>query len=287
MPDRSRVELTSARRNAQIKVACIQLSATRPASKSDRLKHALSMMNDPDSADLILLPELWAIGYFQFDRYVREAESLVGPTYEAVARMARELRTYILAGSIVERDSQGKLYNTSFLIDQDGTIVHVYRKIHVFGYESKETQLLTAGDSVRVSPTALGKISVSTCYDLRFPELYRLMTAQEVEIILVPSAWPRARLHHWELLTRVRALENQAFLVACNGAGNDQGTRLAGNSMIVDPWGDVVARAGCDEEILVGKLDLRLLNKVRDDFPALADRRISINDRSAWLAQGD
>jgi predicted amidohydrolase len=277
--------MPSARRNSQIRIACIQLSASRLASKSERIRHVLSMMGDATSVDLVLLPELWPIGYFQFDRYAREAESLQGPTYEAVAQMAGELQAHILAGSIVERDSQGKLYNTSFLIDPDGTIVHVYRKIHVFGYESREKQLLTPGDRVRVSPTALGRIGVSTCYDLRFPELYRLMADQEVEMILVPSAWPRARLGHWELLTRVRALENLAFLVACNGAENDGGTLLAGNSMIVDPWGGVVVRAGFDEEIVVGTIDLHMLDKVRDEFPALVDRRISIADGSAWFGQ--
>lgn len=267
-------------------VACIQMSSGALTAKEERLQRALSMIRALPEVDLILLPELWPVGYFDFARYADDSEPLCGPIYEATAEIARERSAFVLGGSIVERANDGRLFNTSFLVGPDGALAHVYRKVHVFGYHSEESKHLTPGTGVGVAPTPLGVIGVSTCYDLRFPELYRLMVDQGVEIILIPSAWPWARLAHWELLTRARALENQSFVVACNAAGEDHGTSLGGNSVIVDPWGEVVTTAGDSEEVLIGTLNMRLLRKIRNDFPALADRRIRTTD-PLWVEGGD
>ena len=155
-------------------------------------------------------------------------------------------------------------------------ILH-YLKIHLFGYNSQETRLLTPGDAIVVADTPLGKIGLATCYDLRFPELFRKMVTQGAEIFLVCSAWPYPRLEHWLMLNRVRALENQCFLVSSNSVGLNQSIQLVGHSMIADPWGTILASAGDNEVIIKAEIDLDNLKDARDQFPALSDRTDWLN----------
>lgn len=257
-----------------IKLACLQLDSGAADAKDQRVARVVERIHQLQPVDLIVLPELWPVTYFQFDRYETEAESLQGPTVTAIRHAAVSRGCFILGGSIVERSGDGKLHNTSFLIGPDGRTHLTYRKIHVFGYRSKESALLTPGATVDVAETPLGAVAVTTCYDLRFPELYRLLVDRGAQIIIVPAAWPQARLEHWRLLTRARALENQVYLVACNMAGVDAGTRLAGHSVVVDPWGDVIGEAGDEEQVLYAELDLARLRQIRDEFPVLKDRRL-------------
>jgi predicted amidohydrolase len=145
--------------------------------------------------------------------------------------------------------------------------------MHVFGYESLETEILSAGTSVSAGAVdGLGRVGMTTCYDLRFPELYRQIVDRGTEMVIVPAAWPAARLAHWRLFTQARAVENQMYLVACGAAGSQRGVQLSGHSVIVDPWGDVLAEGGSGEEILYADIDLGRVGKIRDEFPALADR---------------
>jgi predicted amidohydrolase len=221
-------------------------------------------------ADLVLLPELWATGYFAFDDYAATAEPLDGPIVRALGAAAAHAGVRLHAGSIVERDEAGNLYNTSLLFDPDGALAHTYRKVHLFGYGSREQELLTPGSQVR----AHGPLALSTCYDLRFPELFRTQVDDGSQLFLVAAAWPLARLAHWQLLLRSRALENQSFLLACNAAGRQGTVELAGRSAVVDPWGEVVAEAGAGSEILTVEIDPDLAVRARKEFPALADRRL-------------
>lgn len=262
---------------ASVRVALLQIASGADESKPTRLERVHRLLSEiPGRNDIIVLPELWPVGYFQFDRYAEEAEDLAGPTTEMLRDAAIQRRIYVLGGSLVERDDAGRLYNTSLLIDPTGDTVLTYRKIHLFGYRSRETELLTPGDALAVVDTPFGCVGVTTCYDIRFPELYRLLLDRGIEILLIPSAWPRARLEHWLLLTRARALENQLFLAACNACGAGNGTELAGNSVVVDPWGTIIAQAGEDEEVLTATLDRREQERVRRDFPVLADRRLRV-----------
>lgn len=256
-------------------VALLQVSSPTNEPRADRVARVAALLAQMDTVDLAVLPELWATGYFAFDRYDAEAEPLDGPTIEALAVVARSKGTWLLAGSVVERDPRGCLYNTSVLLDSGGQIAHSYRKVHLFGHNSRERSLLTAGESIAVASTPLGKLAVTTCYDLRFPELYRCAVDQGAEVFLVPSAWPRARADHWDVLTRARAIENQAYVVAVNGVGPAAGgVELAGRSRAVDPWGDVVTEApDSNEATLLVTLDLDRVQTVRDDFPVLDDRR--------------
>jgi predicted amidohydrolase len=222
------------------------------------------------TGDLVLLPELWATGYFAFDDYAATAQPLDGPLVRAMGAAAAAAGVTLHAGSMVERDAAGRLHNTSLLFDADGTLVHTYRKVHLFGYGSREQELLSPGSSV----TGLGSLALSTCYDLRFPELFRAQVDGGALLFLVAAAWPLARLAHWQVLLRARALENQSFLLACNAAGRQGAVELAGRSAVVDPWGTMLAEAGGGAETLTVEIDPDLAVRARKEFPALADRRL-------------
>jgi predicted amidohydrolase len=255
-------------------VACVQPVFEPGASGTDRVAQVLDRLRGLGSADLIVLPELWHVGYFDFDSYAGRAEPLDGRTVTSLCGAAVELGSYIHGGSIVERSADGRLYNTSVLISPDGKVVHTYRKVHLFGYRSREVELLTPGTDVGAVDTELGRIAMTTCYDLRFPELFRSL--EGAEIVLVASAWPVDRIEHWRLLTRARALENLSYLIACNAAGVDNGVTLGGRSVVVDPWGDVVAEAGDGDEILNADVDVPRAAKLRAEFPWVEDRRLTI-----------
>ncbi|WP_406813494.1 carbon-nitrogen family hydrolase [Mycobacterium sp. M23085] len=221
--------------------------------------------------DLVVLPELWGVGYNHFDAYAASSESMHGPTVQTFATIAAERRCYIHVGSIVRRAHE-ELSNTAILLDQTGQVAHHYNKVHVFGYQSREAELLTAGRHLGATATAFGHIAATTCYDLRFPGLWTELVAAGAQLVVVPAAWPAARLDHWTLLTEARALDNQVYVIACNATGTHGGVTLAGRSRIVDPWGGVVAEAGDTEAVLIADIDPGLVGRTRTAFPVLADR---------------
>jgi predicted amidohydrolase len=253
-----------------MRVTSIQLEIMeRP--RAETLGHVLDLLDRARGSDLILLPELWPCGYFSFARYQSESEPADGPTVQALAGKARELKASLFTGSFVE-SAAGKLYNTCLLIDPSGEVVARYRKMHLFAYQSEERALLSRGEEVVVTSTSWGRVGFSICYDLRFPELYRRMIDQKAEVFLVAAAWPAARLEPWRLFNRARALESQAFVFTSNGAGTSGGVRLAGHSILVDPFGNVLAEAGDGEELLSIEVDLGVVRKFRREFTALQDR---------------
>jgi predicted amidohydrolase len=257
-------------RRCLMKVASIQLEMVdRP--KTENVEHALAALEQAPEADLILLPEIWPCGFFAFDRYASESEPLDGPTVSIFRQTARARGCHIVMGSLVERGAEG-LFNTTVFIGPQGEIIARYRKIHLFGYQSDETKHLTPGKEIVVVDTPWGRAGFSTCYDLRFPELFRRMVDRGAQIFLVPSAWPSARLEAWRLFNRARAHENLAFLLSCNCAGENAGKRYAGHSMIVDPWGRVLAEGGEQGAVVTAEIDVREAGRARAEFPALADR---------------
>jgi predicted amidohydrolase len=244
----------------------------RPKEKN--VEHALGMIDSAPPGDLILLPEIWPCGFFSFDRYERESERIDGAIVKAFKDKAREKNCYLFMGSMVENDG-GQFFNTSIFIDPQGSIAALYRKMHLFGYQSEEASILTPGQDVVVVDAPWGATGFSTCYDLRFPELFRRMVDMGTKFFLVASAWPQIRLEAWKLFNRSRAHENLAFLISCNCAGANQGKKYAGHSMIVDPLGQVVAEGSNEEELVSARIDPKLVNTVRQDFPALEDRVLS------------
>jgi predicted amidohydrolase len=253
-----------------MRVTLIQTEIDGSRPMAERVAGVAGQVAARAGDDLVLLPELWATGYFAFDDYAATAEPLDGPLVRTLGKAARSAGVTLHAGSMVERDEAGRLHNTSLLFDPDGTLVHTYRKVHLFGYGSREQELLTPGEQVG----AHGTLALSTCYDLRFPELFRRQVDGGSQLFLVAAAWPLARLAHWQLLLRSRALENQSFLLSCNAAGRQGAVELAGRSAVVDPWGDVVAEAGAGPEVLTVEIDPDLAVRARKEFPALADRRL-------------
>jgi len=265
-----------------MRVAAIQLPARNdPEGNRERAESRIRAAA-ADGAELVVLPELWPVGYFAFDAYPDAAESVPGPTTEWLSELAEELSIHLHGGSIVERvgdasdgdETAETLYNTSLLFGSDGTLLDTYRKIHLFGYDSAESELLSPGTEPCVVETELGTVGLTTCYDLRFPTLYRSLVDAGVEIFLVTSAWPRERLDHWHLFTRTRAVENQAILVAANLTGSIRGVELGGESVVVDPWGVERANAGRKASTALTTIDLDEVRETRESFPALADRRL-------------
>lgn len=253
------------------RVASVQLDVPQDESTPDRVERAAELVASLEGFDLIVLPEIWNVGYLNFDRYAQGAEPLDGPTVTRMATAAKTADAIVLAGSIVERDGD-RLHNTSVLLDRDGTLVGTYRKIHLFGYGSREPEVLTRGDRPTVHQTSLGTVGLATCYDLRFPELFRTMVDAGAELFLVPSAWPYPRVEAWSILNRARAIENQAWLVSANCVGSRGAVGYCGRSAIVDPWGTVVAGGGDGAGVIVAEIDLDAPRAARATFPALRDR---------------
>jgi deaminated glutathione amidase len=264
-----------------LKVAAVQLnSAADPAANlavADRLTRAAAA----DGATLIVLPEKWtAVG--SDDDLRAAAETLDGPAIGWARSIARELGVDLIAGSIVERVAgQEKLANTSVHVDPRGELMAVYRKVHMFdvdvgGRSYRESDLEEPGDEIVCSETADGvELGLSICYDLRFPELYRILAVRGARVIALPAAFTLATTRdHWETLVRARAIENQAFVIAANQFGaHPGGHRSGGRSMIVDPWGLVLAQAPDSEGHIVAELDLDRQREIRAALPALANRR--------------
>ncbi|MEW6425662.1 MAG: carbon-nitrogen family hydrolase [Bacillota bacterium] len=258
-----------------MKIALIQLAIKDEETKQDRISRVEGLLAQVRGAELILLPEIWNVGYFSFDRYGEESETLAGETVSRLSARARELQAYIFGGSIVERDGD-KLYNTAVLIGSAGDILGAYRKIHLFGYGSEERKVLSPGKEIVAVETPFGKVGLSICYDLRFPELFRRLVDRGAEIILNCAAWPYPRVEHWLLLNRTRAIENQCYFLSCCCAGASRGKAFIGRSQVIDPWGTVVASAAERETILQAEIYPEIVARAREEFTALKDRVLTI-----------
>ncbi|GGJ15927.1 hydrolase [Streptomyces brasiliensis] len=243
-----------------------------------------ALVREQAGADLVVLPELWTTGAFAYEEFGNEAEPLEGPTYEVMAKAASDAGVWLHAGSIPERapsesgsaPGSGPLYNTSLVFTPSGDLAAAYRKIHRFGFDKGEAVLMSAGHdlvTVRLPETTLG---VATCYDLRFPELFRGLVDAGAETLVIPAGWPERRRAHWTLLARARAVENQAFVLACGTAGTHARVPQAGHSIVVDPWGEVLAEAGPGEEVLTVDFDPAKVATTREAFPALKDRVLGL-----------
>ncbi len=261
--------------------AAIQMSAGSDKGANLERAERLIRLAASHGAALIALPETfnWRGKRAQESD---AAETLAGESIGLAARLARELRAYIVAGSITERGSGGKNYNTSVLIGPDGAIMATYRKIHLFDVDLagrvtvKESESKIAGNEIACAGSALGAIGLSICYDVRFPELYRRLSFAGAKLLTVPSCFtfPTGEAH-WEPLLRARAIENQAYVIAPAQYGpNVHGFSDYGNTMIIDPWGRVLARASDQEGIVTAPIDLHYLDRVRHELPALSHVRL-------------
>lgn len=265
-----------------MKLAAAQLEI-RGGDLEGNLDRALASIESAADrgADLVVLPELWNVGFFAFEAYETAAEPLDGPTLSRIAEGAAAHGIGVLAGSIVEDLAETPvpapapegMANTTVLFDRDGSRLGYYRKQHLFGYESEESSRLTPGEELGVAEFGGFTVGMTTCYDLRFPSLYRDLLDAGVDLVLVPSAWPYPRVEHWETLSRARAIENLTYVAAVNGVGTFGSDSLLGRSAIIDPWGTVIAAAGDEPDMIVADVHPGRVESVRDEFPALRDRR--------------
>jgi predicted amidohydrolase len=255
-----------------VRIALVQVASPAEEPVAERIERVSELVRSAAPADLIVLPELWATGYFAFDRYAADAQPADGPLTHTLAELARDTGAYLHGGSFVERLPDGALRNTAVLFGPDGTQAHRYSKVHVFGYQSQEAKLLRPGTRVSSAATPFGRMAGTTCYDLRFPELWRCLVDAGAELVAVPAAWPAARLAHWQLFTTARAVEEQVLVIACNATGKQGAVELAGHSRIVDPWGTVLAEAGTAEGVTHCEVDPGIVGAVRAEFPVLGDR---------------
>ena len=263
-----------------MRVAAVQLNSTDAKGRNLEVAERLVREAAADRAELVCLPEKWTV-LGDSEALQDGAEPLDGPSLTAARGWAGELGIHLLAGSIAERvEGQDRLANTSVLIGPQGEDVAVYRKIHMFdveveGITYRESENEEAGDEIVVAPLADLQLGLSVCYDLRFPELYRILAVRGARLVTVPSAFtsPTGRAH-WEILLRARAIENQVFVIAANQIGKAPPHYDSyGHSMIVDPWGEVLVEAADEECFVAADLDLQRQEQVREKLPALANRR--------------
>ncbi|MEU6113959.1 carbon-nitrogen family hydrolase [Streptomyces sp. NPDC047117] len=259
-----------------MRASLIQVGVDQQESVNSRRERVASLVRAQTASDLVVLPELWPVGAFAYDAFEEVAEPLDGPTHRLMSAAARDAGVWLHAGSVIERAADGALYNTALVYSPDGEQIAHYRKIHRFGFDKGEATLLGAGTepvTVELPATTLG---LATCYDLRFPELFRQLVDAGAQTLVIPAGWPERRRAHWSLLARARAVENQAYVLACGTGGTHGGVEQAGHSVIVDPWGEVLAEAGPDEEIISAELDPELVGKTRHVFPVLRDRVLGL-----------
>ncbi|WP_256104572.1 nitrilase-related carbon-nitrogen hydrolase [Streptomyces sp. ODS05-4] len=270
-----------------MRASLIQIRVDDSEPVAERRARAAELVAGQRDADLVVLPELWPVGAFAFDSFESAAEPLDGPTHQAMAEAAAAAGVWLHAGSIVERAPDGALFNTSLVYAPSGERAAVYRKIHRFGFDKGEAVLMSAGDELVTVPVPDLPLGLATCYDLRFPELFRGLTDAGALAFAVPAGWPEARHEHWTVLARARAVENQAYVLACGTAGAHADTPQAGRSLIVSPAGEVLAEAaGADELILRAELDPAAATTLRDRFPALKDRRLGLAAPKRGTAAG-
>ena len=261
-----------------MRVAAVQLNSNGDKARNLQVAERLVRAAAGDGAELVALPEKWNL-LAPGKELLAGAEPLDGPSLAAARAWARELGVHLLAGSISEAGGE-RAFNTSVLIGPDGDDLAVYRKIHLFdvdagGVSYRESAHEQPGAELATAPAGAVVVGLSVCYDLRFPELYRILALRGADLLAVPSAFTSATgRDHWEVLLRARAIEDQAFVLAPNQVGTASPHFDSwGHSAIVDPWGRLLALAAEGECFVAADLDLAAQERIRAALPALANRR--------------
>jgi len=264
-----------------LRVACVQLRASGEKAENLEKAEKLVARAAATGADVILLPEKWnALGEPEVIRAAAEPIE-GGETFEAMGEWARRHGVTLVGGSVTEaREGHEKLSNTSAVFDPDGELVAVYRKIHLFDVEVggqvyRESETEAPGDEVVLCDAEGWRLGLTVCYDLRFPELYRILALEGAGLITIPAAFTLfTGKDHWELLARARAVENQLYIAAANQWGTHApGKASYGRSLIADPWGIVLTVAPDEDTVISAELDRRRMERVRTTLPSLANRQ--------------
>lgn len=263
----------------KFKIAICQMSVT--SDKERNVKKAIDMITEAsrNGAEIVVLPEIFNSPYDNkaFPIY---AEEFPGYTSNEMMKISKELGIYLVAGSIPERED-GKIYNTSYVYNDKGEMIARHRKMHLFdidikgGQYFKESDVLTPGDDFTVVDTRFGKIGVGICFDIRFPEYFRIMALEGAKVVVLPAAFNMTTgPAHWEISARVRAVDNQIYMVCASPARDESAGYVAyGNSIVTSPWGDIVSKAGVKEEILYADIDTEEVDRIRKELPLLKSLR--------------
>lgn len=274
----------------KIKIAAIQMSTVEDKMENVRtVKTYLEKIKD-ENPDFVILPEMFCCPY-QTENFPIYAEKEGGPVWQQLSGYAKQYGIYLIGGSMPEKDAEGNVYNTSYIFDREGKQIGKHRKVHLFdidvkgGQTFKESDTLTAGDSDTVFDTEFGKIGVMLCFDIRFPELSRMMVNDGAKVIFVPAAFNMTTgPAHWELSFRTRALDNQIYMVGCAPARDVSAGYISwGHSIVTDPWGRVTGMLDENEAILLAELDMDYEEQVREELPLLKSRRKDIYQLSQNL----
>lgn len=264
----------------KIKIAAIQMSTVADKMENVRtVKTYLEKIKD-ENPDFVILPEMFCCPY-QTENFPIYAEKEGGPVWQQLSGYAKQYGIYLIGGSMPEKDAEGNVYNTSYIFDREGKQIGKHRKVHLFdidvkgGQTFKESDTLTAGDSDTVFDTEFGKIGVMLCFDIRFPELSRMMVNDGARIVFVPAAFNMTTgPAHWELSFRTRALDNQIYMVGCAPARDVSAGYISwGHSIVTDPWGRVIDMLDEKKGILLAELDMDYEEQVREELPLLKSRR--------------
>ncbi len=223
-------------------------------------------------ADIVVLPELWSSAY-DLEHATAHASALDSGMFAAIAHVARENQIAIV-GSLLETRG-GKIYNTATFHDARGNRIGAYRKLHLVPMLD-EPQFLAGGDDAPVFDAPFGKFALAVCYDLRFPELWRHYALAGARLVFIPAEWPQKRIAHWRALLPARAIENQIFVAGCNRVGASKGETFGGNSLIVNPWGEILAQGDARAALLIAQIDLDLVDDARAQVPVFRDRRAEV-----------
>ena len=267
----------------KIKIAAIQMSTVADKMENVRtVKTYLEKIKD-ENPDFVILPEMFCCPY-QTENFPIYAEKEGGPVWQQLSGYAKQYGIYLIGGSMPEKDAEGNVYNTSYIFDREGKQIGKHRKVHLFdidvkgGQTFKESDMLTAGDSDTVFDTEFGKIGVMLCFDIRFPELSRMMVNDGAKVIFVPAAFNMTTgPAHWELSFRTRALDNQIYMVGCAPARDVSAGYISwGHSIVTDPWGRVIDMLDEKKGILLAELDMDYEEQVREELPLLKSRRKDI-----------
>ncbi len=228
-----------------------------------------------EKTDVLLLPELWDTGY-DLVRLDEIADVDGKQAKHVLSEAARQLNAYVIGGSVAERIGD-RVYNTTFVFDRSGELIKRYAKVHLFRLMEEE-KYVTPGDAAGLYEIDGQPVGAVICYDIRFPEWIRTYALKGTKVLFVSAEWPHPRLDHWRQLLIARAIENQMYVVACNRVGDDRKSTFCGHSMVVNPWGQIIAEGLQKEELVKATIDLRLVDEVRGIIPVFSDRRTALYD---------
>lgn len=263
-----------------IKIALCQMNVVD--NKEENLKKAALMINQSmeENPDFIVLPEMFNCPYSN-DKFIEYCEEeKTSKTLSEISNLSSKNDVYILAGSIPEKEDD-RLFNTSYLFNRNGDVIAKHRKMHLFDIDVKgkitfkESDVLTAGNDFTIADTEFGKIGIGICYDVRFPELARIMVREGALVLFYPGAFNMTTgPAHWELLFKSRALDNQVYCVGVAPALNEEASYHSfGHSIITSPWGDIIAEANEKESLIISEIDLDEIKRIREELPLLKNKR--------------